>query len=54
MVFTLGAVALGSPRVEAWPADPSISATTVYNPDDNVTVVWLDGLDYIPATYALK
>ena len=40
--------------VEAWPADPSISATTVYNPADNVTVVWLDGLDYIPATYALK
>ena len=40
--------------VEAWPADPSISATTVYNPKDNVTVVWLDGLDYIPATYALK
>ena len=40
--------------VEAWPADPSISATTVYNPTDNVTVVWLDGLDYIPATYALK
>ena len=40
--------------VEAWPADPSISATTVYNPADNVTVVWLDGLPYIPATYALK
>jgi anti-sigma factor RsiW len=40
--------------VEAWPADPSISATTVYNAQDNVTVLWLDGLDYIPATYALK
>jgi anti-sigma factor RsiW len=40
--------------VEAWPSDPSISATTVYSPEDNVTVVWLDGLDYIPATYALK
>jgi len=40
--------------VEAWPADPSISATTVYDPTDNVTVVWLDGLDYIPATYALR
>jgi anti-sigma factor RsiW len=40
--------------VEAWPSDPSISATTVYNPEDNVTVVWLDGLDYIPATYALN
>ena len=40
--------------VETWPSDPSISATTVYSPEDNVTVVWLDGLDYIPATYALK
>lgn len=40
--------------VEAWPSDPSISATTVYNPEDNVTVVWLDGLEYIPATYALN
>jgi anti-sigma factor RsiW len=40
--------------VEAWPSDPSISATTVYSSEDNVTVLWLDGLDYIPATYALK
>jgi anti-sigma factor RsiW len=35
--------------VEAWPSDPSISATTVYNPADNVTVLWLDGLDYVPS-----
>jgi anti-sigma factor RsiW len=34
--------------VESWPSDPSISATTVYNPQDNVTVLWLDGLDYMP------
>lgn len=40
--------------VEAWPADPTISATTVYNPEDNVTVVWLDGLEYLPATYAVN
>jgi len=40
--------------VEAWPGDETIWATTVYNPEDNVTVVWLDGLDYIPATYALR
>jgi anti-sigma factor RsiW len=40
--------------VEAWPSQDGISATTVYNPDDNVTVVWLDGLDYIPATVALN
>ena len=38
--------------VEAWPSQPNISATTVYNPEDNVTVVWLDGLEYIPATVA--
>lgn len=35
--------------VEAWPSDPSISATTVYDPKDNVTVLWLDGLDYMPS-----
>src|SRR5260221_10526107 len=35
--------------VEAWPSDPSISATTIYNPEDNVTVLWLDGLDYVPS-----
>jgi hypothetical protein len=40
--------------VEAWPSDPSISATTVYSPEENVTVVWLDGLDYIPASIALN
>jgi len=40
--------------VELWPGDPSISACTVYSPKDNVTVVWLEGLDYIPASYALK
>ena len=40
--------------VELWPGDPSISACTVYDPKDNVTVVWLEGLDFIPATYALK
>ena len=40
--------------VESWPKSPNVSASTVYNPEDNVTVLWLDGLDYIPATYALK
>ena len=35
--------------VESWPSDPSISATTVYDPKDNVTVLWLDGLDYMPS-----
>jgi anti-sigma factor RsiW len=40
--------------VEAWPAEPGISATTVYSPEDNVTVLWLEGLDPIPAGYKLQ
>jgi hypothetical protein len=34
--------------------DPSVSASTVYTPRDNVTVLWIDGLDYLPADYALQ
>jgi anti-sigma factor RsiW len=40
--------------VESWPKGPDISASTVYSPEDDVTVVWIDGLDYIPATNTLK
>ena len=40
--------------VESWTSEPGISANTVYNPKDNVTVLWLDGLDYIPASYQIK
>ncbi|HEX8296981.1 MAG TPA: hypothetical protein VF593_11805, partial [Chthoniobacteraceae bacterium] len=40
--------------VESWPADPTIFATTVYNADSNVTVLWLDGLDYIPGSTQLQ
>jgi anti-sigma factor RsiW len=40
--------------IESWPADESISATTVYNPDDNVTVLWIDGLERVPANYAVQ
>lgn len=40
--------------VENWSTDPNVSASTVYDAKDNMTVVWLDGLDYIPATYALN
>jgi hypothetical protein len=40
--------------VDAWTDDPSISVTTVYTPEDNVTVLWLDGLEYLPANYALE
>ena len=40
--------------VESWTSEPGVSASTVYNKKDNVTVLWLDGLDYIPASYELK
>jgi len=35
-------------------ADPGISATAFHSKKDNVTVLWLDGLDYIPETADLK
>jgi len=34
--------------------DPKVSANTVYDPRDNITVLWIDGLDYLPADYALQ
>jgi hypothetical protein len=34
--------------------DPNISATPVYDPKDNVTVLWIEGLDYLPASYKLQ
>jgi hypothetical protein len=34
--------------------DPGVSANTVYDPRDNITVLWIDGLDYLPADYALQ
>ena len=40
--------------VESWTSEPGVSANTVYNAKDNVTVLWLDGLDYIPASYELN
>lgn len=40
--------------VEAWPSDPTISANTIYDPEENLTVLWLDGLDYIPASHELR
>jgi hypothetical protein len=40
--------------VDAWTDDPSMSVTTVYTPEDKVTVLWLAGLDYLPASYTLE
>lgn len=34
--------------------DPNISATVLHSEQDNVTVLWLDGMEYLPATYALQ
>jgi hypothetical protein len=40
--------------VDARTFDPKVSASTVYDPRSNVTVLWLDGLDYLPADYAIQ
>ena len=40
--------------LEARAADPSISATAYHSGENNVTVLWLDGLDYLPADYQLQ
>ncbi len=40
--------------VDARTDNPHVSATPVYNPKDNVTVLWLDGLDYLPASAQLN
>jgi len=31
--------------------DPSITATTIHSKDNKLTVLWLDGLDYVPADH---
>src|SRR4051812_17225719 len=40
--------------IEATPQEPGISATSVYSKAENMTVLWLDGLDYLPASYELQ
>ena len=39
---------------EAQASDPSISATAFHSGENNVTVLWLEGLDYLPADYQLQ
>ncbi len=36
--------------LEATSGDPTVSAVAVNSADNTITVVWLDGLDYIPAS----
>lgn len=40
--------------VEARPADPSISVTALRSGREGVSVLWLDGLDFLPASYELQ
>jgi hypothetical protein len=35
-------------------ADPSLWAEPVYRPGEEVTLIWIDGLDYLPESYALR
>ena len=44
----------GAEVVGLRPADPSISASAIYDRKEKITIVWLEGLDYIPPAYALK
>ena len=39
--------------LEASSGDPAVSAVAVNSADKNITVVWLDGLDYIPASHRI-
>ena len=34
--------------------DPAITATAFHSTKDNVTVLWLDGLQYMPQDHSLK
>lgn len=40
--------------IDARPLADGVSADTIYTARDNVTVVWLDGLEYLPASYQLQ
>jgi hypothetical protein len=38
--------------LKATTSDPAISAVAVHSQQDDVTVLWIDGLDYIPSAKA--
>jgi len=40
--------------IEATPQEPGISATSIHSKSEDMTVLWLDGLDYLPASYQLQ
>jgi hypothetical protein len=35
--------------LDAQTGDPAITATTIHSKDNKLTVLWLDGLDYLPS-----
>ena len=37
--------------VSAESTDPDVSVTAIHSDKDKVTVLWMDGLDYLPASY---
>jgi hypothetical protein len=40
--------------LDADPKSPNVFATPIHSDKENLTVLWLDGLDYLPASYQLK
>ena len=40
--------------LEADPKSPNVYATPIHSEQENLTVLWLDGLDYLPASYQLR
>jgi hypothetical protein len=40
--------------IDARPMAAGVTANTVYTPEDNVTIIWLDGLDSLPPDYQLQ
>lgn len=36
--------------LETTASDPKVSAVAIHTPENDMTVVWVDGLDYIPAS----
>ena len=40
--------------IDPKPLEPGVSASVIEDVDDNLTVLWLDGLEYLPASYELQ
>jgi hypothetical protein len=49
-----GEPAYSAEIVKAESTDPDISVTPIHSAQDKVTVLWVDGLDYLPANYTLQ